>query len=121
MSVRTNAAEEQVDAAVAGNLLLVATAFSVEIFGIAVEDVYVLFLDVDVAEEVVPHERMVAFRVFFRQTAVLVHVESYNMFKRHFSSLVELNQVFVHSEWRAACRASQNKRFLGSRVGLVDA
>ena len=60
----------------------------------------IFFLDVNVVEEVVPHERVVAFWVINWQTYVFIHVESDYILERNFSLFVQLNQSFVHAEWR---------------------
>ena len=38
------------------NVLGVVLTLLLEIFGVSIQDVYILFLDINVAEEVVPHE-----------------------------------------------------------------
>ena len=48
-----------------------------------IKDMYVLLRAVDVVEEVVGHERVVALGVLLRQTDILVHVESENVLERH--------------------------------------
>ena len=56
---RTNSSEEEAYAAVTLDLLLVAAALGCEVGRVAVEQVRVLWLDIDVAEQVLPHERVV--------------------------------------------------------------
>ena len=98
MPVGANAAEEQIHAAGSLHAGFVGSTFSFQVFSIAVEDVYILRLDVDVAEEVVPHERMIAFGMFFRQADVFIHIERDDVLERYHALLVQLNQVFVHTQ-----------------------
>lgn len=58
----------------------------------------VLWLDVDIAEEIGPHEGVVAFTVFLRQTNVLVHIEGDNVFEGYLALLVEADEFLVHAE-----------------------
>ena len=75
VSVGADAAHEEVYAAGSLDGSLVLSALSGEVLGVAVEDVYVLLLDVDVGEEVGPHEAVVALGVLFGQTYVFIHIE----------------------------------------------
>lgn len=72
VAVLADAAEEQVDAAGRLDLLLVLHALGLEVRRVAVQDVHVVRPDVDVREEVLPHERVVAFRVVPRDADVLI-------------------------------------------------
>jgi len=67
-----DAAEEELDPPRAPDLLLVRDALLLEVGGVAVEDVDVRRVDVDVAEEVLVHERVVRLRVFARDADVFV-------------------------------------------------
>ena len=79
MAVGTDAAKEEVDAAIRGYHAFVVLALFDEVGGVAVEDMDVLWLDIDIAEEIGPHKGVVALTVFFRQTDVLVHIEGDNV------------------------------------------
>ena len=83
VAVLANAREEEVDAAVALDGVLVGDALGLEAGGVAVEDVDVGRVDVDVGEEVLPHEGMVRLRVVSGNTHVLVHVEGDDILKRN--------------------------------------
>ena len=100
VSVRTDAAHEEVDTACSLDGSLVLSAFCSEVSGVAIQDVDVFLLDVDVREEVVPHEAMVAFGVLFRQSDILVHIESDDVCKRNLAGLVHLDEMLVESERR---------------------
>ena len=97
MSVGTYAAQEEVDAAVGGNLFFVATTFGHGVFGVAVENIDVLGEDVDLVEKVGPHEGVVALLVVARYAAVFVHIEGDNIAERHFAFLVEADEGAVHA------------------------
>ena len=75
MAVRTDTADEEVDAACFLDHLLIVSALCLEVLCVSVEDVDVLLRAVDVVEEVVSHERMVALWVRLWQAYILVHVE----------------------------------------------
>ena len=51
-------------------------------------------------EEIVPHERVVAFGVLAGDVDVFVHIESYDVGEADFAGLVEFDKLFVHSERR---------------------
>ena len=54
-------------------------AFGLKVGGVAVENVHVVGQYVDVLEEVVPHEVVVALGMFALQANVLVHVERFDV------------------------------------------
>ena len=87
---------------------------------IAVQNIRILGLDVDVAEEVVPHKRIVAFGMLLRQAHILVHVEGHYMLERHHALLVQVNQFLIHAQRRGTGRTSQYKRFFGSGIGSLN-
>jgi hypothetical protein len=76
MSVGSNTAEEQLDATGPQNLLLILVALDLEIGRIAVEYVDAVGLYVNVGEEVLVHEAVVAFGVVPRDPNVLVLMRS---------------------------------------------
>ena len=106
VSVRTDTTQEEIHATYSLHACLVACALSLHILGVAVEDVHILRLDVDMAEEIVPHERVIAFGVLFRQAYVLIHVEGNHVLERDHSLLVQLDQVLIHTQRRRAGRQS---------------
>lgn len=75
VTIRADTSHEEVDSTNGLDLGFVLVAFRNQVWRVAVEDVDILRLDVDVGEEVVPHERVVAFRVRFGKGNVFVHVE----------------------------------------------
>ena len=119
MSVRAHASKKQIDASIRSDFLLISGAFCFQIGSIAIQDIDILLFDIDVAEKVIPHERMVAFGMLFRKTAILIHVERNDMFKRNFSRLVQLNQFLIHAKRRAARRATQHKGLFRSRLRFI--
>ena len=64
VAVGSYATHKEIDAAVAFDFVFETLAFGFEVGSVAVEDVHVLAGYVDVAEEVVPHEAVIAFEVF---------------------------------------------------------
>ena len=91
MSVRPDAAEEQVDSACFTDTFFVTGTFGFEVFGITVEDVHVLLLNIDMAEEVLLHERMVALRMIFGDTHIFVHVERNHVLERDLPILIKVD------------------------------
>ena len=100
--VFADAAHEQVDAAGLDDARLVVGALLDQILGVAVEDIDVLGQDVDVFEEVVPHERVVALGVLLRKSDVLVHVERDDVPERHVAGLVAADELLVGLQRRRA-------------------
>ena len=120
MTVRTNAAQEQVDTAKLANHLLVMSTLCRQIRRIAIENMYVLTANVDMREEIVPHKAVIAFRMLHRQTHILVHIERHNVLERNNTFFVQLNQVLIHAQRRRAGRQTQHKRMLLGRLSLQD-
>ena len=85
-------AQEELNATKLCNFSLVFVAFLLQIGRIAVEDVYVGRVDVDVAEEVLPHEAVVRLGMVARQANVLVHVERHDVLERQPVLLMQRNQ-----------------------------
>ena len=117
--VGTYAAHEQVDAARSLYGSLVCGALSLEVGSIAVEDVYVSRLYVDVAEEVVPHEAVVALGVLFGQAYILVHVERHDVAEADLAGLVQFYQTAVQSKGRRPRGASQLEGLFCCRLGSI--
>ena len=81
MSVRTDTAQEQVDATSFLNHLLVVSALGGQVLGVSVQDVDVLLGAVNMVEQVAGHERVIAFWMLLGQAYVLVHVECQHVLK----------------------------------------
>ena len=120
VSVGADAAHEEVDAAGSLDGSLVLSAFGSQVLRVAVQDMHVLLLDVDVGEEVGPHEAVVALGVFLGQTHVFVHVEGDDVLERNLAGLVHLNEVLVEAERRRTSGTAQFERFLRCRLGCVN-
>ena len=86
------------------NLLLVTSTLSYQVRRITVEDIHVLLADVNMAEEIIPHEAVITLRVLFGQVHVLVHVERYDIAEGYFSGLVEFDEFSIHTERRTTGR-----------------
>ena len=107
VAIFAHTAHEEVDAARLLDARLIVGALLDQVFGIAVENVDILGHDVDVAEEVVPHERVVALGMLLRQTHIFVHVEGDDVLERHLARLVEADKLLVGLQRRRAGREAQ--------------
>lgn len=72
VAVGADATQEQLDAAGGLDLLLVLVAFSLEVRGVAIEDVDIGRVHVDMREEVLVHEAVVALWVVSRDPDIFV-------------------------------------------------
>ena len=97
VAIGTYAAHEEVDASCFSDGFLVVCALCLEVCGVAVEDMDVFFLDVDMAEEVVPHEGVVALGMVLEEVDILVHVERDDVLEGYLSGFVEGDQFAVHA------------------------
>ena len=120
MAIRANASHKEVYAACCLYGFLVVLALGLQVLGIAIEDMDILFLNVDMAEEVVPHEGVVTLRMIFGEVHVLVHIERDDVLEGHFASLVQGNQFPVHAERGTACGAAEFEGLVCRRLGFVD-
>ena len=91
VSVGTDTTHEEVDTAVRLDFFLITCTFGIEVGSVAVQDIGIFRLDIDVAEEVVPHKGIVAFRVFLRQAYIFVHVESHYVLERYNTFFVQVD------------------------------
>ena len=98
MAVRAYATHEQIDAASSDDSFFVVLALSLQILGIAVEDMDILSLDVDMAEEIRPHEGVVALRMILGEVDILVHIERDDIPERHLTGFVQGNKLPVHAQ-----------------------
>ena len=104
--VRAYSTHEQVNTAIACDLCFVFSAFLFGVGCVSVQDIYVFWKDVDLVEEVGPHEGVVALFMVAWNATVFVHVECHDIAEGYFTFLIKLDQVSVHAKWRASCRAS---------------
>ncbi len=96
VAVHADAAHEEVDAPVGGDLFLIAAALPFRVVGHAVEDVDVLFLHVyQVVEEIVMHEVPIALVMLVGQAQVFIHVEGDHVGEGDFSGFVHPNELLV--------------------------
>ena len=106
--------------AIVFDFCLVARTFGLQVGSVAVEDIHILFADVDMREEVVPHKTMVTLGVVFGQADILVHIECYHVAERHFARAVEFYQMAVHTERRRAGGQTEHERCALFGRELVD-
>ncbi len=71
-------------------------------------------------EQVTRHEAMIAFRVAFGQTNILVHIECLNIFEAYTSLFAGFYQLGIHTLGRTTRWKTQHKRALGRRFKGVD-
>lgn len=81
VAVLADTSKEEINAADSLDGVFVGDALSLEVGGIAVQDVNIGRMDIDVREEVLPHEGVVGFGVVAGNSYVFVHVESDDMLK----------------------------------------
>ncbi len=91
----------EVDAARGPNRLLVAPAFLFDQFArsVAPGEVHVGRRDVEMGEEVLPHEPMVGMQAFRAHRVVLVEVERHDVAEAEALVPVEPDQLAVHTDW----------------------
>lgn len=121
VTVGSYATEEELDTSVGSDFSLVTGTLLFGIGSITIEDIYVFGTDVDVREEIAPHESVVALFVIFGQIAIFVHVESHYVAERNDTFLVELDEVFIHTQRRRTGGKTQHERLLFGRIELIDA
>ena len=120
VTVGADTAEEEVDAAALADHVFVVCAFGCEILGVTVEDVDVLLRAVDVVEEVVGHERVVALGMIFGKTHIFVHIEGHHVLEAHATGLVCLHNGAIHAEGAGTGGKTQHERFFCRGVSGVD-
>jgi len=121
MAVGTYTAEEQFDTPVRCYFGFIAGAFFFGVGSVAVEYIHVFRANIDVGEEIAPHERMVTLFVVFGQIAIFVHVESHDITERNDTFTVQFYQMFIHAQRRRPCGKTQYERFILCRLELIDA
>ena len=119
MAVRTNTTHEQVNATSLLYHLLIMGTLGQEVGGIAIKDVDILLLDINVIEEVIPHKAMIALGMVYVKTYILIHVEGHNILKTENTLFIQFNQMLIEAEGGAAGRATQDEWLFGCRVLLA--
>lgn len=113
VTIRANTTEEQLNSTVLGDLSLVVGALGQEIGSVAVQNVNVLrttdkpaeimdLQNINVLEQVLVHEAVIALRVVGREVHVLVHVEGNHVLEGNASSLVGIHKLSVHTNGRGS-------------------
>lgn len=119
--MRIITSDKQLDAPRGSDLLFKGVTLSLQVSCIPIQNVGVFWADVNVLEEVVPHEGMVTLRVVSRKAHVLIHVESLHIFEGQVSILTVLNELLVATNWGAPSRKSQGEVLVWPWVELDDA
>ena len=120
VAVGAHAAHKEVEATSGGYHLLVVVAFGHKVGGIAIEDMYIFFLDVDMVEEVGPHKAVVAFGVLNGKSHIFVHIEGDDILETDQPFLVQLDKMLIETQRRASSGAAKHKGMLGSGFEVVD-
>lgn len=77
------------------DLLLKGVTLGLQVSRISIQNVGVFRVDVNVLEEIIPHEGVVTLWVVSRKTHILVHVEGFHILKGQVPILIVLNQLLV--------------------------
>ena len=80
----------------------------------------VVKVDVDVIEEVLTHEVVIALRMFFIKSDVFVHIKGNDVFKGKFAGLIQFYQLAIGAERRGTGWQPQDERAFGCRTKTVD-
>ena len=91
MSVGTNTTHKEVDTTIRFDLLFVTGTLSIQIGSITIQDIGILRIDINMVEEIIPHERIVAFGMFFRQADIFIHIKSNYIPEGNNSFLVQVD------------------------------
>lgn len=102
------------------DLLLKGVALSLQVCRIPIQNVGVFGVDVNVLEEIIPHEGVVALWVLSRKTHILVHVEGFHIFEGQVPILIVLNQLLVAAKWGAPGGEPQREVLVRPWVKLDD-
>ena len=97
MSVGTDSTDEEVDASCFLNHLLVVGALCHQVFSVSIQDVHIILIDIDMVEKVTGHKRVIALRMVFCKSYILVHIKGNHILKRDTSFLICFHQTSVHS------------------------
>ena len=79
MAIGTDTTKEEVDTTEFLYFLLVVGTLCSQIRRIAIEDMNIFLRTVDMVEQVCKHERVVALRMLYGQTYILVHIKGYDI------------------------------------------
>ena len=120
MAILAYATHKEVDATRCNDSSLVGSTLRNEILGITVEDVYILLADIHMAEEVVPHKRVVALGVLLGKTYILIHIKGHYILERHLASLMQADKLTVGLQRCRACRKTQYEWFVCNSCLSLD-
>lgn len=105
MASTANAKNLQIDSTVTFYFLFVIfTEFSDFLPGdLSVGDIDILWWNIDMIKQILPHVVIIAFDVVLRDGIVLVQVESDDVLEGELALLIHLDQLFVDFEGSASC------------------
>src|SRR4030095_8952097 len=113
-----NAEDLEIDASDAADRLFVVATKCGDILRLAVGDVNTIARDVDVVEQVLPHESVIALWMIWTETDVLVEVERGHTGKIEAFLAMHAREFAIHRERRAACcQAEHAVGLLADEIG----
>ena len=98
VTILANTTQEEVNTTSSLNAFFVILTLLCQVGGVAVEDIYICRVDVDVLEEVLLHKGVVALGVLLGEANVLVHIEGDNVSERHLALLIKVDQLGIHTQ-----------------------
>src|SRR5262245_23156319 len=111
MTVAADTEKLEIDSAGSLDCRFVPLTFSVEVFGIPVQEMYVRWRQIHIREQMAVHERAEAARMCRWDACELVEVESDGAFEIHAAPRVELTQLLVDSNRSAPRRQAEHQRW----------
>ena len=121
VAVFAHAAQEQVETAGGHDGLFVGGALGLDVLGVAVQDVDVLGLLVNVVEEVAVHEAVVALGMLHGQAHVLVHVEGDDVLEGKFTGLDHADELGIGFDGSGTGAQADYERLIGNGSLFLDA
>ena len=120
VAVFADTAHEQVDAAGLDDGLLIGGALGGEVGGVAVEDVDVLLGLVDMVEQVLVHEGVVALGMLHGKADILVHVEGNDVLEGQLTGLDHAHEFGVGVQRGGTGGEAQHEGLVGTGGLLLD-
>lgn len=108
VTIATQTQQLQIHAAHAVQQLIIALAFPLCVRIHTIGNIGVIQVDIDMVEQVMPHEISIALIVVSRQTHILIQVHSLYLRKVHIALFVPLDQLLINANGAAAGSQAQN-------------
>ena len=88
MTIRTDTTDKEVNTTCFLNHLLIVGTLCHQILGIAVQDMNVILININMVEQVTGHKRVIALRMVLGKSYILVHIKGNHVLKRNAAFLV---------------------------------